>query len=248
MENIPLVSVIIPVYNCDRYLAEAIESVLKQTYQHIEVIVVDDGSIDKTALIAASFNDSIHYIYQPNSGPAVARNRGLRTARGNVISFLDADDLWPTNKLQLQLAYLTNNPSVEIVLGRTQFMQLTSIVDGIHKFEELSYPRLFLNLGSAIFRKTVFDQVGLLEEALFYSEDVDWFNRAREVNVSIVAHQEVVLFYRQHQYNMTSNKLVNELNVLKVLKKSLERRRIQNNGLAPSLPKLSNFYQKKLEE
>ncbi len=97
-----------------------------------------------------------------------------------------------------------------------------------------------------MFRKSVFDQVGLLDETLRYSEDVDWFNRARESNVSILNHQEVVLFYRQHQDNMTRNKVATDLNVVKVLKKSLERRRKQNKGLATPLAKLS--YTEGLEE
>ncbi len=238
IENNPLTSVIIPVYNCDRYLPEAIESVLNQTYQQFEIIVVDDGSTDKTAQIATIFSDKIRYVYQENSGPSTARNTGIKIAKGEIITFLDADDLWSQNKLQLQLAYLGENPSQEVVIGCTQFMQLT-LGDERQKFAEIGEPRIFLNLGSAIFRKSVFEQVGLFDETLRYSEDVDWFNRARESAIAILMHQEVVLFYRQHEQNMTRNKVANELNVLKVLKRSLDRRRSKNDGVATQLSKLS---------
>ena len=235
--NHPLISVIIPAYNAEAFISEAIQSILQQSYEPLEIIVVDDGSTDETAQIATKFHN-IRYFYQENSGPATARNTGLKIAKGEIITFLDADDLWSQNKLQLQQAYLAENLSVEVVIGHTQFMQLT-LVNHQHKFAEIAEPRIFLNLGSALFRKSVFDKVGLFDRNLRYSEDVDWFNLARESSISILTHQEVVLFYRQHQHNMTRNKVANDLNVLKVLKKSLDRRRRQNGGLATQMPKLS---------
>ncbi len=90
----PLVSVGIPVYNCERFLAEAIESVLAQTYRHVEVIVVDDGSVDHSADIAGNFGPRVRYCYQKNSGIGAARNRGLALASGELLAFLDADDCW----------------------------------------------------------------------------------------------------------------------------------------------------------
>ncbi|MFM6154725.1 MAG: glycosyltransferase family 2 protein [Cuspidothrix sp.] len=237
VDNNSSVSVIIPVYNCDHYLSEAIKSVLEQTYEPVEIIVVDDGSTDKTAQIITGFDDDINYIYQNNSGPATARNTGLKIAKGEIITFLDADDIWSPNKLQLQQEYLLENPSAEVVIGHTQFIQLT-VLDSQDKFTEIAEPRIFLNLGSAVFRKSVFEKVGLFDENLHYSEDVDWFNRARECNISILQHQEVVLFYRQHENNMTKNKIANDLNILKVLRKSLDRRR-KNDGLVTQLPKFS---------
>ena len=105
MQDKPLVSAIIPVYNCERYLAEAIESVLAQTYRPIGIIVVDDGSTDGSADVAKSFTDpQVRYFYQPNSGQGAARNQGTNLARGSFFTFLDADDLWTDNKLELQLA------------------------------------------------------------------------------------------------------------------------------------------------
>ncbi|MBD3561475.1 glycosyltransferase family 2 protein, partial [Planktothrix sp. FACHB-1355] len=122
-DNSLFVSAIIPVYNGEKYLAEAIKNVKNQDYQPLEIIVIDDGSTDRTPEVAAAFKDSIRYVSQPNSGPAAARNHGIRIANGDVIAFLDVDDLWSDDKLKLQANYLANNPSVGIVQGLIQQMK-----------------------------------------------------------------------------------------------------------------------------
>ncbi len=101
-----MVSAIIPVYNGEAFLADAVKSILKQNYQPLEIIIVDDGSTDSTAQVGARFGDAVRYHYQSNAGPPAARNKGLQMARGNVITFLDVDDLWRNDKLQLQISHL----------------------------------------------------------------------------------------------------------------------------------------------
>jgi len=234
----PLVSVIIPVYNGERFLAEAIESVLAQTYRPVEVIVVDDGSTDGSAKIAAKFKDNVHYVYQPNSGPAAARNRGLKMVHGGIIGFIDADDLWTEDKLQVQLPHLAGDPSVEIVLGHIKRMWAA---EGTRDYNQFTEPELALSLESCLFRKTVFDKVGYFDPTLCRCEDWDWFMRARELGVSIVTHEEVTAYYRRHEHNLTLQKELGDKYFAIVLKKSLERRRQQNNGVAASLPKISDF-------
>jgi glycosyltransferase involved in cell wall biosynthesis len=239
MQSKPLVSTVIPVYNCERHLAEAIESVLAQAYRPVEIIVVDDGSTDGTARVAASFKGNIHYIHQPNSGPAAARNKGLRTAQGNVIGFLDADDLWPKNKLELQLGHLTKNPALKVVMGLVQYTRISTAPESEPGFEEFSQPLVAFNLGSALFRRSVFEQIGLFDETMHYSEDVDWFMRARECGIPMVVLEQVTLFYRIHQHNMIRNKSARDLYFAKALKKSLDRRRQRGSDSVGSLPKLS---------
>jgi glycosyltransferase involved in cell wall biosynthesis len=103
----PIVSVVIPVYNGERYLAQAIQSVLEQTYKNFELIVVDDGSTDGSAATAKSFEDArLRYHYQKNGGASKARNTGIELARGGLIAFLDSDDVWLPQKLEKQIAYL----------------------------------------------------------------------------------------------------------------------------------------------
>ena len=236
-----LVSVVIPVFNGEKLLREAVESVreavhvLDQKYSPVEIIIVDDGSTDGTAGVAQSFTDAVRYVHQTNQGPAAARNRGIEQAQGNLIAFADADDLWPANKLELQLPYLLRDSATDIVLGRIQQVLLSETGSGQTQAQEFAEPAFSVNLGSAVIRKSVFERVGLFDETMRYSEDVDWFMRAREAGVAIVTIEAVTLFYRQHEQNMTRGKSTSELNVLKALKKSLDRRREQT-GSAAALP------------
>lgn len=231
----PLVSVVIPVFNGERFLREAVESVLAQHYSPVEIIVVDDGSTDSTATVARSFPDAVRYLHQTNQGPAAARNEGIKQAQGSLIAFADADDLWPAEKLELQLPYLIKDPQIDIVLGRIQQVLLSETVDGLTQSQEFAEAAFSVNLGSAVVRKSVFERVGLFDETMRYSEDVDWFMRAREGGAGILTIDAVTLFYRQHEQNMTRGKSPSELNVLKALKRSLDRRRVRT-GIASALP------------
>ena len=232
------ISVVIPVFNGERLLREAVESVLAQKYLPLEIIIVDDGSTDGTATVARGFSETVRYLYQKNEGPAAARNRGIEQARGNLVAFADADDLWPPNKLELQVPYLTQDPAIEIVMGRIQQILLSETSNGKTQPTDLAEPAFSVNLGSAIMRKSVFERVGLFDETMRYSEDVDWFMRAREDGVAIKTIDAVTLLYRQHENNMTRGKSAAELNVLKALKRSLDRRR-ENTGFASALPDLN---------
>lgn len=226
----PLVSVVIPVFNGERFLREAVQSVLDQKYSPVEIIIVDDGSTDDTATVARSFTETVRYLHQANQGPAAARNRGIEHAQGSLIAFADADDLWPAGKLELQLSYLLRDPNIDIVLGRIQQVLLSAT-----QSQEFAEPAFSVNLGSAVIRASVFERVGLFDETMRYSEDVDWFMRAREGGAAIVTIDAVTLLYRQHEHNMTRGKSTSELNVLKALKKSLDRRR-ERTGSAAALP------------
>ena len=117
MNQPKLASVIIPVYNGELYLAEALDSVFAQDYRPIEVIVVDDGSTDGTATVANEYSQ-VHYLHQPNQGPPVARNTGLSYCTGDLITLLDADDLWVPGKLSMQVAYLEAHPEAGCVIGK----------------------------------------------------------------------------------------------------------------------------------
>jgi GT2 family glycosyltransferase len=120
-------------------------------------------------------------------------------------------------------------------MGRIQQVRLSETVDGQTQAEEFAEPAFSVNLGSAVIRKTVFERIGLFDETMRYSEDVDWFMRAREDGASIVTIDAVTLFYRHHEQNMTRGKSTSELNVLKTLKRSLDRRR-ERTGFAAPLP------------
>lgn len=201
----PLISVIIPVHNGERFLAEAIQNIQQQNYQPLEIIVVDDGSTDRTAEIAAHFQAQTRYVYQSNQGPASARNRGLKLAQGELIAFHDVDDLWTEHILADFISYLVANPDIEIVQGLIQCRQIEISEEYKNQFiyRDVSSPYQFINLGSAIFRKSVFDKVGLLDETLWFNEDTDLFLRAWEQNITKVVLPKVMLLYRKHNCNMT---------------------------------------------
>ncbi len=114
MNEKPLVSVIIPAYNAEEYVADAIDSALAQTYRPIEIIVADDGSTDGTAAVVQSYNGPVQYHYRENAGPAAARNLGLEHARGEYIAFLDADDLWHPQKVEVQVQTMEEQEGVGI--------------------------------------------------------------------------------------------------------------------------------------
>jgi glycosyltransferase involved in cell wall biosynthesis len=238
MANEKLVSVILPVFNGERYLGEAIESILNQDYRPIEVIVINDGSTDNTDTIARHYDNDIIYALQKNSGPPAARNKGLRMASGGIIGFLDSDDLWSRNKLSLQLARLADDPSVEIVLGLTQLMKLQTCEEDKEIFEKWHDPYCTFVLGAAVMRKSVFDKIGFFDETLHYDEDTDWFMRIREKGISMTIMQEVTLLYHRHASNMTLDSPARNRYFIEALKKSLDRRRQKNCGQAVSLPRL----------
>jgi len=246
MGNSKLVSVIIPAYNGERYLGEAIENVLAQNYRPLEIIVVNDGSMDATETVAMDYARDIIYAFQENRGPGAARNKGLQMASGDVIGFLDVDDLWSDDKLSFQLARMADEPSLEIVLGLSQPMKLQSGKKGQAKFEKWHDPFCALLLGAGVFRKSVFEKVGFFDEALYYGEDTDWFMRAREMGISMIILPVVTLFYRRHDFNMTLDSATKDRYFIKALKKSLDRRRQDGGGLVAPFPNL-NYPEKGME-
>jgi len=112
------ISVVIPVFNGEKFIQEALESVLAQNEPSVEILVVDDGSTDGTAAVAENFRGAIRLIRQPNRGVAAARNHGIQLAQAEVLAFLDADDLFTPDKFALQLPRLAENPGIDIVVGQ----------------------------------------------------------------------------------------------------------------------------------
>ena len=221
----PLASGVIPLYNGERFLAKAIESVLAQTYEPIEIFVVDDGSTDGGADIAKSF-DQIQYIHQTNQGQAAAMNAGVKAAQGVFISFLDADDMWTPNKLDVQIAYLLQHPHAGYVMGKT----LNFIEPGTQRPARLTKDllpgvSLLLSLGAIVVRKAIFDQVGYFDTTYKISKDVDWFVRVKENGDVMAIVPETVLHRRIHGLNDSYRTDARTSDHIRVLKSSLDRKR-----------------------
>ncbi len=223
-------SVIVPVYNGERYLASALQSVFEQDYHPFEVIVVDDGSVDRSADIACSYR-AIRYIYQSNQGVAVARNVGIAAARGEFIAFLDQDDLWAPNKLSVQIDYLLKHHDVGYVLARQRlFVEPgTNLPPWLKKGLLLKDHTGFLP-GTLVVRKTVIEQIGEFDSNYSIADDADWLVRAKDAGVRMVILPETLHHKRIHGSNLSSRTQVSYPELLKVLKISIDRQRRQKSG------------------
>ncbi|MDQ2674062.1 MAG: glycosyltransferase family 2 protein [Chloroflexota bacterium] len=223
--NRPLVSVIIPVLNGERFLAAAVSSIRRQRYPNLEIIVVDDGSTDGTVAVANALGGEVKCLSQANGGPPSARNHGLEVAQGRLIGFLDADDLWSDDKLDVQVDRLHADPELDVVMGTTQVCRPTATADAGALGEPAGPPALLLSLGSALFRREVFERVGRFDASQRMDDDVDWFLRALEAGIRILPLNHVVQYYRRHDRNITNARDVDRRFFLLALKKSLDRRR-----------------------
>jgi glycosyltransferase involved in cell wall biosynthesis len=214
------ISVVIPVFNGARFLAGAIDSALGQDGVSVEVIVVDDGSTDATARVAAGYGERITYLRQPNRGPSAARNLGIARARGDFLAFLDSDDVWPPHNLFTLLAAMT--AGVDIVLGQIQEQRFEAEQQA---WVASRTPTFSLSLCAMLVRREAVARVGPLDETIRIGEDKDWFYRAQEAGQHIVYLAEhIALYHRRHETNMTRDMGRPETYLLSLLRKSLQRR------------------------
>ncbi len=226
MGNSPSVSVIIPVYNCRHYLAEAIESVLAQTLRPAEIIVVNDGSIDGSADVAKQFSPDVHYHYQSNAGTGAARNKGIELARGDFFSFLDADDYWSENKLAAQSAALRDNRGLDAVFGHVKQFHSPELDESeknnIHCPDELMPGYLPCTM---MIKRESFFRVGLFETNWKVGQDVSWIMRAKERGLHTIMLPDIIYMRRLHKYNkgITQRHFIKDR--VRILKASIDRRR-----------------------
>ncbi len=197
------ISVLIPVYNGEKYIGEAIESVLKQTLRPLEIVVVDDGSADESCAVAASF-PGVRCVSIPHQGIAAARNRAVKEAIGEWIAFLDSDDLWMPDKLEKQMAYLSSHPGCEIVFCRYRNFSelLPETMTERQKTVLAGYVDQYL--ASACIRKSLFERCGLFDIRYGYGEDTEWTARAGFAGVDTRHCIEECLYLRRiHESNIT---------------------------------------------
>jgi glycosyltransferase involved in cell wall biosynthesis len=225
MKARPLISVVIPVYNGERYLAQAIESVLAQTYQPIEVIVLDDGSSDGSAGIAQRFS-GLRYCFQPNAGLGAARNRGIELSEGSFLAFLDADDLWVADKLTRQMAFFDADPALEMVFGHTRQFYSPELGDAIKtKITHAGEIMPGHLAGTLLIKRESFYRVGTFATDWRVGEFMDWYMRAVELGLKCSMVPEVLLERRLHAANMGIRERRARNDYARILKSSLDRRR-----------------------
>jgi glycosyltransferase involved in cell wall biosynthesis len=220
MTETPLISTIIPVFNGEKYLAAAIESILAQDYQPIQIIVVDDGSTDNSAAVARSFAQ-VEYHFQENAGVATALNKGISETRGDFIAFLDADDLWMEGKLRRQIEAFVCDPELEMVMGSVEQFRETGPEGGP---VSLGIFKGYLKIAMLIRRSALF-QVGLFNPEWKNGDFIDWYIRATEQRLKMLMLPEVVARRRIHETNMGILRRDTQTDYARIMRQVLERRR-----------------------
>jgi glycosyltransferase involved in cell wall biosynthesis len=220
------VSVIIPVYNGARYLGEAIGSVLAQTDPAGQILVVNDGSTDASPDVARSFGPGVTCVTQPHAGLSAALNRGVEGARGGLLAFLDADDLWAAHKLSRQLDALDADPAVEAVFAHIE--QFVS-----PELDPAAAPRLLPGgrrvpgwvLGAMLIRAEAFRRVGAFDVRWRIGPFVDWYLRAQDAGLRATMLPDTLLRRRLHADNLGTRERALRGDYARILKSALLRRR-----------------------
>lgn len=232
--KLPLVSVIIPAYNSRRWVCDAIDSILQQTYQSLEVIVIDDGSTDGTGeLLQGRYGNSIRYVYQSNMGLPCARNAGIALAKGRYVQFLDADDLLLPNKIELQVAALQKDTQYSVAYSPFVWLMEggVRVAPGMLRKKAPSgdiWSALlrgnFIVVHAALSRLDIIKEVGGFNEALRACEDYDLWLRLSARGAMFLYTPDVGVLYRRTANSMSSNTLRQIRGNLLVLGKARNQR------------------------
>jgi len=219
------ISVIIPAHNAEHFLAEAVASVISQDYAPLEVIVVDDGSTDATAAVAR--NLPVTYLAQAQAGAAAARNHGVQVARGELIAFLDADDLWCPGKLSRQIRAISADAELEMVFGHVQQFVCPSLT-GQETIKPYCPPAPIpgYHPGTMLIYRASFLRVGYFDTRWQAGEFMDWYAKAVSQELKFELLPEVLMRRRLHASNQGAGRqTVYKADYLRILRESVHRRR-----------------------
>ncbi len=223
-----LISCIVAVFNGERYLKEALDSILAQTYRPVEIIVVDDGSTDKTAAVVASYGEQVRYAWQLNAGPGAARNLGLSLTQGEFVAFLDADDIWHREKLAYQIARFQARPELELCVTHIQNFWIAELHEEAARFQDHKRAQALPGYvtQTLLARRNLFDKVGLFNAAFRHVHDSEWFVRVNEQGIAMELLPEVLVYRRMHHTNRSRQRAgASRDEYLQLLKNTLDRRR-----------------------
>jgi len=232
----PRISVVIPVFDMAHCLPDAVSSIRRQSRAVDEILIVDNASRDDSAAVAralAAADPRIQVLREPEPGAARARNRGIAAATGEIIAFLDADDLWPQDKIERQMARLMADPAIDVVSGLATFAErldaerLAADISGRH----LTY--FHIVFGAALYRRHVFDRLGPIDPGMIYAEDGDFFLRLLEAGMRVAVMRSVTVLIRRDGTSMTATAHEEQKRFLaRVVAKSLARRRRGDGSVA----------------
>lgn len=222
----PLVSVAIPVRNGERFIRQALDSVLAQSYRPVEVIVVDDGSMDTTAEIVKQYGTAVQYLYQDHQGLPAGRNRGIAASKGDFLAFLAHDDLFTPDKLEIQVGYLIAHPDIQYTVSHIKFfLEAGCAIPAGFRPELLEGDHIGRIPEAMVARKSLFTTIGPFHTHLKIADDVDWFARCKDQNVPMAVLPQVLLHKRVHGTNLSSNAMANNRELLTLLRDSIRRQK-----------------------
>jgi glycosyltransferase involved in cell wall biosynthesis len=225
------ISVIIPVYNSAQYLTEALLSIQAQSVAASEIILVDDGSTDDCAALIKNAFPAVKYYYQDNAGTGAARNRGVETATGNFLAFLDADDFWLENKLALQMAAFRDFPDTDAVFGQVKQFYSPELDETTRNKiccpDEIMPGYLPTTM---LIKSDAFSRIGLFETNWQVGEGINWILRSRELGIKTIMLSELIYMRRIHKTNKgtTHRQFANER--VRILKAHLDAERKRKNS------------------
>lgn len=227
----PRVSVLIPCYNAGRFLGSAIESVLSQSYGDYEIIVVDDGSEDNSAAVAAQY-PRVQYLYHEHSGISVTRNLAISKAQGEFIVFLDADDLWLPEKLEKQVAYMDSHPDCQLVYTLVKNFCDTEPQDRTPRQEQLLNANMDHCLVTCCIRRKLYETYGGYREDYPYGEDTHWVTRLWAAGVNMKHCIPEALYLRRiHDSNISlSHRKVEQKDIMTLMADALRQARKERKG------------------
>lgn len=229
----PLVSVVVPVFDGEAYLAQALDSILAQSHRALDVIVVDDGSRDGSRRLAASYGPPVRVESLPRrQGPAAACNAGVAVAEGAFVAFLDADDLWHPLKLERQLARFAERDGLDCSLTGIQNFVPPELGGDQSLDPELLRPQPGWSTCTLLARRAVFERVGLFATEHRHSYKTRWFLQARELDVEMEMLPDVLAHRRLHGESMSQQEAApSQDEHLTLVKEVLDRRRaLQDDG------------------
>jgi glycosyltransferase involved in cell wall biosynthesis len=223
MDTKARVSVIMPVRNGEFFIAAALSSVLAELRDCDEVIIVNDGSTDGTAGVARNAAPGALHLTTAGLGVSAARNTGLRAARGELIAFLDCDDLWPPGRQAALCGLLRSNPSLDAVAGRIRLeLEEGTTAGDLAAIDGKHAPSILM---TCLYRRALIDRIGFFDESLGYGEDLDYHWRLVEVGMHLALSEADALIYRRHAGNITNGAPPRQTTIMKLLARRAARHR-----------------------
>lgn len=216
----PLVSIVIGAYNVERYISRTLDSVIAQTYEHIEIVIVNDGSGDATGNIIEAYSkkdNRIVVVTQTNQGVSAARNTGFRVAKGEYFSIFDADDIMMPTKIQSQVEFLVSNAHADLVYSNVYYFidgaydiyrHDLAIVSGPSVYKKLLQCGNFIYTSTVSFRRKIFDQHGGFDETLRSAEEFEYWLRLAQHGVKIVHQDQYLTLCRSRGNGLTSDSVM----------------------------------------